>query len=70
MESQEAVAAKRRVLIDALMVCLNKSRVMQVVDAKGSITVQQRIVRTLIAPYVQLGRGEAVVGDITHDESV
>jgi len=34
MESQEAVAAKRRVLIDALMVCLNKSRVMQVVDAK------------------------------------
>jgi len=34
MESAEAVAAKRRVLIDALMVCLNKSRVVQVVDAK------------------------------------
>ncbi|MGZ3407152.1 MAG: hypothetical protein ACXVAN_11955 [Polyangia bacterium] len=34
MESAEAVAAKRRVLIDALMMCLTKSRVMQVVDAK------------------------------------
>ena len=34
MESAEAVAAKRRVLIDALMMCLEKSRVMQVVDAK------------------------------------
>jgi hypothetical protein len=34
MESAEAVAAKRRVLIDALMVCLSKSRVVQVVDAK------------------------------------
>jgi len=33
MESAEAVAAKRRVLIDALMVCLSKSRVVQVVDA-------------------------------------
>jgi len=34
MESAEAVAAKRRVLIDALMMCLSKSRVVQVVDAK------------------------------------
>ncbi len=33
MESVEAVAAKRRVLIDALMMCLSKSRVVQVVDA-------------------------------------
>jgi hypothetical protein len=32
MESAEAVAAKRRVLIDALMMCLGKSRVVQVVD--------------------------------------
>lgn len=34
MESAEAVEAKRRVLIDALMMCLSKSRVVQVVDAK------------------------------------
>src|SRR4051812_43970185 len=34
MESADAVAAKRRVLIDALMVCLSKSRVVQVVDGK------------------------------------
>jgi hypothetical protein len=34
MESPEAVAAKRRVLIDALMMCLGKSRVVAVVDAK------------------------------------
>jgi hypothetical protein len=34
MESAEAVAAKRRVLIDALMMCLTKSRVVQVVDGK------------------------------------
>ena len=34
MESAEAVAAKRRVLIDALMMCLSKSRVVQVVDAQ------------------------------------
>jgi hypothetical protein len=34
MESAEAVAAKRRVLIDALMVCLQRSRVVQVVDGK------------------------------------
>ena len=34
MESAEAVAAKRRVLIDALMMCLSKSRVVQVVDGK------------------------------------
>ncbi len=34
MESAQAVAAKRRVLIDALMMCLSKSRVVQVVDAK------------------------------------
>jgi hypothetical protein len=34
MDSVEAVAAKRRVLIDALMMCLSKSRVVQVVDGK------------------------------------
>ncbi len=34
MESAEAVAAKRRVLVDALMMCLQKSRVVKVVDAK------------------------------------
>ena len=34
MESAEAVAAKRRVLIDALMMCLQKSRVVDVVDGK------------------------------------
>ena len=34
MDSAEAVAAKRRVLIDALMMCLGKSRVVQAVDAK------------------------------------
>jgi hypothetical protein len=34
MESPEGVAAKRRVLIDALMMCLEKSRVVKVVDAK------------------------------------
>jgi hypothetical protein len=34
MDSAEAVAAKRRVLIDALMMCLGKSRVVQVVDGK------------------------------------
>jgi len=32
MESAEAVEAKRRVLVDALMMCLSKSRVIQVVD--------------------------------------
>lgn len=34
MESPELVAAKRRVLIDALMTCLGKSRVVEVVDAR------------------------------------
>jgi hypothetical protein len=34
MESAEGVAAKRRVLIDALMMCLEKSRVVKVVDGK------------------------------------
>jgi len=43
---------------------------MDVVDARGSITEQQRTVRTLIAPFVQTGRGEAAVGEITNDESV
>src|SRR3954469_20458978 len=33
MESAEALATKRRVLIDALMMCLARSRVCQVVDA-------------------------------------
>lgn len=34
MESQEAVAAKRRVLVDALMMCLGKSKVCSIVDAR------------------------------------
>ena len=34
MESAEAVAAKRRVLVDALMMCLAKSNVVKVVDGK------------------------------------
>jgi len=32
MESVEAVAAKRRVLVDALMMCIERSRVTQIVD--------------------------------------
>jgi hypothetical protein len=43
---------------------------MDVVDARGSITEQQRTVRTLIAPFVQARRGEVAVGEITNDESV
>jgi hypothetical protein len=34
MESADALAAKRRVLVDALMMCLGKSRVVSVVDAR------------------------------------
>jgi hypothetical protein len=34
MESAESVEGKRRVLVDALMMCLSKSRVVQVVDSK------------------------------------
>jgi hypothetical protein len=34
MESAESVEGKRRVLVDALMMCLSKSRVVQVVDGK------------------------------------
>jgi hypothetical protein len=34
MESAESVAAKRRVLVEALMMCLEKSRVCRVVDGK------------------------------------
>ena len=41
-----------------------------VVDARGSITAQQRTVRALIAPFVQTGRGDAAAGEITNDESV
>jgi hypothetical protein len=43
---------------------------MDVVDARGSITEQQRTVRTLIAPFVQSRRGDVAVGEITNDESV
>ena len=43
---------------------------MDVVDARGSITAQQRTVRALIAPFVQTGRGDAAAGEITNDESV
>jgi hypothetical protein len=34
MESQEGVAAKRRVLVDALTMCLSRSKVCEVVDAQ------------------------------------
>src|SRR5258707_647801 len=34
MESAEAVAAKRRVLIDAVMMCLQKRRVVEMVDGQ------------------------------------
>jgi hypothetical protein len=34
MESAQSLAAKRRVLVDALMMCLSRSRVTSVVDAK------------------------------------
>jgi dTMP kinase len=43
---------------------------MEVVDARSSITTQQRTVRALIAQHVQLRRGDAPAGEITHDESV
>ena len=42
---------------------------MEVVDARSSITTQQRTVRALIAQRVQLRRGDAPAGEITHDES-
>ena len=34
MESAEAVAAKRRVLVDALTMCLERAKVMEVVDGR------------------------------------
>jgi hypothetical protein len=34
MESADSVAAKRRALLDALMMCLSRSRVVNIVDAK------------------------------------
>ena len=43
---------------------------MEVVDARGSITTQQRTVRALIAQHAQLRGGDAPAGEITHDESV
>jgi hypothetical protein len=42
---------------------------MDVVDAIGSITDQQRVVRSLVAPRVTQ-QAETVPGDIIHDESV
>jgi dTMP kinase len=43
---------------------------LQVVDAGGSITQQQRIVRTLVAPHVQPSATDVPSGDLTHDEFV
>jgi len=43
---------------------------MQVVDAKGSITAQQRTVRALIAQHAQISQIDIAAGEITNDESV
>jgi dTMP kinase len=42
---------------------------LDVVDAGGSITEQQRLVRALVAPRVQISQTD-IAGEITHDESV
>src|SRR5439155_8075144 len=43
---------------------------MEVVDARGSITDQQRLVRALVAQRVQTGQADIAPGEIIHDESV
>jgi dTMP kinase len=43
---------------------------LEVVDAGGSITHQQRIVRTLVAPHVQPSTPDVPSGDLTHDDFV
>ena len=43
---------------------------LEVVDAGGSITQQQRLVRALIAPHVKPHTVDLPPGDITHDELV
>ncbi len=42
---------------------------LEVVDAGGSITEQQRLVRALVAPRVQISQTD-IAGEIIHDESV
>ena len=43
---------------------------LEVVDAGGSITQQQRLVRALVAPHLQPRSVETPPGEITHDEFV
>ncbi len=43
---------------------------LEVVDAGGSITHQQRLVRTLVAPHVQPALSDSPPGEITNDEFV
>jgi dTMP kinase len=43
---------------------------LEVVDAVGSITQQQRVVRALVAQRVQTNQAEMPPGEIVHDESV
>lgn len=41
---------------------------LEVVDAAGSITEQQRTVRALVSQRVQTSQAEVALGEITHDE--
>ena len=43
---------------------------LEVVDAAGSITAQQRLVRSLVAQRVQTSQADVAPGEIVHDESV
>jgi len=43
---------------------------LDVVDARGSITEQQRTVRAIVGPQVAARRVEVSAGEIIHDESV
>jgi dTMP kinase len=43
---------------------------LEVVDARGSITEQQRLVRMRVAPHVQLNQVDVPPGEIIHDELV
>jgi dTMP kinase len=43
---------------------------LEVVDAAGSITAQQRMVRSLVAQRVQMTQADVAPGEIIHDESV
>jgi dTMP kinase len=43
---------------------------LEIVDARGSITQQQRMVRTLVAPHVQPTLVDLAPGEIKYDEFV